>query len=335
MQLSNLPNKISVAFGTGGAKNTIPVASQIGITAGAASYTDGFPPLTRTTLAAGGVPPKGTDMNGVLFDMTAIARYMCAGGVFVYDADFSTAIGGYPKGAVILSAAGVRYRSLVDNNTVAPGGTGWIAAQAAGMVTVAASRTLTAAEAQNGMVLVSGNAGAITLTLPVSGNCDNGAIISFENVSIYPVTLAAGSGDVITTASAGVSTVVLAAGDTLSLAINVNGKSWQTVAGSAQLQYLPSFASSKIANGYQKLPSGLIIQWAQITQPDNGTPVLYGLTLPIAFPNGGLQGFITIGNQINAGAVYCSLEGLTANVASGYTVGPTISRTYRILVIGW
>ena len=58
MQLINAPGKLVLPFANAGAKNTIPTASQIGIVAGAASLTDGFPPLTRTPLAAGGVPPS-------------------------------------------------------------------------------------------------------------------------------------------------------------------------------------------------------------------------------------------------------------------------------------
>ena len=48
MQLINAPGKLVLPFAASGAKNAIPVASQIGIVAGAASLTDGFPPLTRT-----------------------------------------------------------------------------------------------------------------------------------------------------------------------------------------------------------------------------------------------------------------------------------------------
>ena len=66
MQSSSAPSKLTMPFANSGSKNTVPVPSQIGITAGAASYTDGFPPLTMTPVAAGGVPPSGLDMNGHL-----------------------------------------------------------------------------------------------------------------------------------------------------------------------------------------------------------------------------------------------------------------------------
>ena len=128
MQSTNAPGKLTLPFAASGAKNTIPVASQIPITAGAASYTDGFPPLTMTAVTAGGVPPSGQDMNGVLNEISAVALWLGAGGGFAYDAAFSAAVGGYPKGARVLRADGLGYwTNTVENNLSDPdtGGAGW------------------------------------------------------------------------------------------------------------------------------------------------------------------------------------------------------------------
>ena len=92
MQSSNIPAKIPLPFAYAAGpsyKNTIPTASQIGITNGKASLTDGFPPLTFTALSAGGVPPFGADFNGILNEITAIQQWQNAGGFFVYDSVFS------------------------------------------------------------------------------------------------------------------------------------------------------------------------------------------------------------------------------------------------------
>ena len=129
MQASNAPTKSAVPFANSGAKNTIPVASQIGITPGLASFTDGFPPLTMTPLAAGGVPPYGQDFNGILNFLSSAVRWAQAGGGYPYDAAFSTAVGGYPKGAILVAASGSgNWLNLVDNNTTNPdtGGANWI-----------------------------------------------------------------------------------------------------------------------------------------------------------------------------------------------------------------
>ena len=131
MQLTNAPGKLVLPFAQSGAKNEIPVDSQIGITAGAASLTDGFPPLTRTPLAAGGVPPSGLDMNGVLYELSAIIRWVNAGAGFVYDATFATDdnVAGYPKGARVLRSDGQGYWfNTADNNVTDPESTGAAAA---------------------------------------------------------------------------------------------------------------------------------------------------------------------------------------------------------------
>jgi len=112
------PTNLQKPFADSGTKNTIPVASQIGITNGAASYNDGFPPLTMTPIAAGGVPPRGGDMNGVLYDLSAHIHFLNAGGQYRWDSDLVTAVGGYPTGFVIQSDDGLgSYVSLVDSNT--------------------------------------------------------------------------------------------------------------------------------------------------------------------------------------------------------------------------
>jgi hypothetical protein len=149
MQASNAPAKIPLPFANSGTKNTIPTASQIAITPGAASLTDGFPPVTRTPIAAGGVPPFGADMNGILFEISANTQWENAGGFYPYDATFSTAIGGYPKGAVLAKVGNNGlWMSTVDNNTTNPdtGGAGWIdpfAGRLLGVQTFTSSSTYT------------------------------------------------------------------------------------------------------------------------------------------------------------------------------------------------
>jgi hypothetical protein len=102
----------------------IPNASQISITPGAASFADGFPPLTFLPLAAGGVPPFGQDINGILQAVTQWLIWLQAGGPIYYNAAFATAVGGYPKGAVVSSDAtlGVFWLNEADGNTTDPDG---------------------------------------------------------------------------------------------------------------------------------------------------------------------------------------------------------------------
>lgn len=131
MLSSDIPDKIPLPFAYSGTKNAIPTASQIGITPGAASLTDGFPPLTFTPVSAGGIPPSGADFNGIFNMITAVQQWQSAGGHFKYDSAFSTAIGGYPAGAILMSTDNkTQWLNLADNNTTDPdGGTpaNWIA----------------------------------------------------------------------------------------------------------------------------------------------------------------------------------------------------------------
>lgn len=165
MQLSNAPGKLLLPFANAGAKNTIPTASQIGITAGAASLTDGFPPLTRTPIAAGGVPPSGLDMNGILYALSAALRWAAAGGGYVFDNAFASDsnVNGYPKGARVLRSDGVGYwLNTVENNTTDPEGgsaAGWVPDLTNGVATIAmtnANVTLTALQYGKPLIVISG-----------------------------------------------------------------------------------------------------------------------------------------------------------------------------------
>lgn len=125
MKASDLPTRFNIpwANGAGGAYiRPIPEASQIGIQNGAASLTDGFPPLTFTPVNAGGVPPFGSDSNGILNQITSWSRWQGAGGPVVFDSDFSDAVGGYPKGATVFSVSvpGMSWLSTADDNGTDP-----------------------------------------------------------------------------------------------------------------------------------------------------------------------------------------------------------------------
>lgn len=152
MQSTNIPTKIPLpfAYAAGGTYiDPIPTASQIGVTDGRASLHDGFPPLTFQAISLGGVPPFGADFNGILNEITAITQWQQAGGMFVYDAAFSSTIGGYPKGAVLQKATlSGMWLSTVENNITNPdtGGAGWISANVQSFNTRTGAVTLTSAD---------------------------------------------------------------------------------------------------------------------------------------------------------------------------------------------
>ena len=167
MQLSNSPKKISLPFSASGSRANIPVASQIGIKDGAASYSDGFPPLTRTFITAGGKPPDGLEMNGILYEMSAILRWYSVSGGYQYDASFATSadVGGYPKGARLLRADGEGYWiNTADNNQTDPessgaSAAGWVPDFSGGSVTIpvtSSNVTLTPAQYAKNIIIITG-----------------------------------------------------------------------------------------------------------------------------------------------------------------------------------
>ena len=108
-----------VPFASQGDKNTIPVtpSTETGQT-NYASYQKGFPPVTMTPLVAGGLPPQGMDMNGILFALSSSIGFSQSGGLPTFNADFASTIGGYPQGAVLQSNDGASaYVSTIANNT--------------------------------------------------------------------------------------------------------------------------------------------------------------------------------------------------------------------------
>lgn len=132
MKRVDIPAKFNIPFGFGAGGSfirTIPEASQIGIQDGAASLTTGFPPLNFLPTGAGGVPPFGADVNGILFESTSWDRWFSAGGPLPWDSAFSAAAGGYAQGAVVQSTVtlGLFWFSIVDDNPTNPdtGGANW------------------------------------------------------------------------------------------------------------------------------------------------------------------------------------------------------------------
>jgi len=131
MQLSDIPAKFNIPFAASAGAGFIRDVPQAPTgTPGQASLTTGFPPENFQPVAAGGVPPFGSDFNGILNKSTAWNRWQGAGVAFPpYDATFQAAVGGYPKSALVSSLVEdlLIYYSLVDNNVTNPdtGGAGW------------------------------------------------------------------------------------------------------------------------------------------------------------------------------------------------------------------
>lgn len=184
MLSTDIPSVFNIPWADGATApyiHAVPEASQIGITPGAASLTDGFPPLNFLSYLAGGIPPFGNDFNGILNQVTAWLRWNQAGGLPRYNAAFQTAIGGYPSGAVLVNAtSNWLWVSTADSNVTNPdtGGAGWSPLtpryQAAGVPTGAingANQTYTLPQSPVGSiaVVINGLIATATVDYTLSG----------------------------------------------------------------------------------------------------------------------------------------------------------------------
>jgi hypothetical protein len=174
-----------------------------------------------------------------------------------------------------------------------------------GQVGYTASQSLSAAQCGS-YVYFYGTTAAQTITLPAIAGAINGAAISFANHASVPVTLKGNVAELINaqvsgSASSAANTLVLSPGD--SVICVSDGSIWQTFGETSTNQFPANLA----ANGWQKLPSGLIIQWGSSTS--SATPgAITNVALPLAASNGVLA---VIGSSSANGSQAASTGGAT------------------------
>ncbi|EAR8162922.1 hypothetical protein E2U39_20820 [Salmonella enterica] len=167
MNSSDIPSRLNKAFAINGLKNVISVDSSTTTdNSGTATFDKGFPPITMQPLSAGGIPPSGKDMNGVLFTSTLKQQWADAGGAYPFNQSFSTAIGGYPQGAVIPATnLSGQWLNLLDGNATNPEAadsstTGWVPLSFYGATNISGlsgvSITLNSLQAARDILILSG-----------------------------------------------------------------------------------------------------------------------------------------------------------------------------------
>ncbi|WP_244097656.1 gp53-like domain-containing protein [Burkholderia ambifaria] len=159
---------------------------------------------------------------------------------------------------------------------------------------------LTAAQAAGKLIYLLGASSYVT-TLPAASSMPAGTTISFLNTSGAVMTVACAGNDTIglnnpTTAAS----AALGNGDTMTLVAMADegNRAWQCVAGSILMGFQNVFGSVLGGNGYQKLPGGLILQWAT-----GGSDSLGNLTVanPIAFQSAVLGGIANEASPVGWG----------------------------------
>lgn len=270
MQISSPPTKIPVPFAISGLKNTIPLTTAGITTPGQASFDMGFPALTMQPISSGGIAPQGQDFNGVLYALSAVARWTCAGGIYGYDATFAsnTNVGGYPKLALLAKASGTGYWvNTVDNNTSDPdaSGAGWadlltfLTSGGGGSTggstnTYSSSTVLTYGTNVGNLILVAGSGG--TMTLPLANTTATGN---------NEIAFAVQGGSAVITAPAG-NTITLGNQTGLS-SVTLTGADWCVVKAISSTVWVikagtPLFATSNaFLAGRQGFTKQISVSW--------------------------------------------------------------------------
>lgn len=116
----SIPKFFQKAFAQNGGRQDVPVTGDT--SGGRATYDTGFPPVTRVPIVAGGIPPFGTDFNGILYDLSAAIQYLQSGVNFPFDQDFANAIGGYRVKAIVADPVDptILWQNNNANNTLPP-----------------------------------------------------------------------------------------------------------------------------------------------------------------------------------------------------------------------
>jgi hypothetical protein len=159
------------------------------------------------------------------------------------------------------------------------------------------------------------SASATVQTLPAASAVALGRQVEFLNIGAGVGTVQKVGSDTITINNTTVTALALGNGDTLTVESNgVNG--WIATGGSAKLASSGVYAASMAAPGYQKLPSGLIMQWgltAAIATGATGAVTTY----PIAYPNASWNVVATFSDAASLGtSTPCNVTNLTT---TGFT----------------
>lgn len=187
---------------------------------------------------------------------------------------------------------------------------------ARGFVSFTSNAALTAAHA--GMEIYASTSGsAITLTLPAANALPAGAKFRIYNTGVNNVIVSRVNADtiVVNNTTNTVTSVTLRAGDSIVLTSLGTGNLWYHGGGTAQSGNAGAFGSSLAGNGWQRLPSGLIIQWGTAVSSSSADVVV---TYPIAFPTAARSVTAILVNGAGSQPVFASIG---ANSGTSFAFG--------------
>lgn len=278
--------------------------------------------------ANGAIPAANIGLRGVWTAGTAGALTLPAVTSVPIGASFYIAAGG---AAVTISPNGGDEIFGTDNVSIGPvalsrgddvqitrGGAGWavtggsfalLRSRSLGVGSYKVARTenvggtLTAADA--GTCYVFSGTSAATVTLPLIADTLQGSVFEFINTGTANLTVQTAGSDQIDNGPTGVASIVIPPNQSLRLVRASASSLWHPVGITAQALG-STLQASLAASGWQRLPSGLILQWGTA----NGASATGTVTFPIAFPNSPLSIALTDGDNASA-----NVKAMAANIS--------------------
>ncbi|MCR2776575.1 gp53-like domain-containing protein [Enterobacter kobei] len=336
MNFTDIPARILKAFGLNGLKNTIPTDSSTSTdNNGVATFDKGFPPITMQPLSAGGIPPSGKDMNGILYALSLKEQWADAGMSYPFNSDFATAISGYPKGAVLLnSQQSGKWLNLTDGNSTSPesltgASTGWVPLDNYGVTNIAGlaatNVTLSSLQAAKERIVLTGTLTSnIAIIFPawmaswtVVNNCTGAFTVTCRTASGSGITAATGTTEKIYC-------------DGVNITRDFGTASQRNVGdGSGNIPDMSFFTLSKTPNGSIDLPGGIVIQWGNGSTASGSSSVNITFQKPFSATPFSIVVTDTGGSAKSYGVSTLSASGAT--ITSSNSTGTS---GFRYLAIG-
>lgn len=326
-----MPNNLyfDTIFGASGDRTSVPDATQ---PSGSVSYTQGYPITYSTAVASGGLDFPRAQHNQILYDVTAAIQSIQQNGAPFF---ITTAMNGgvdpfsYILGAIVSydDGGGLQvWVSTAADNTTIPGAAeaSWLPLTAPNSVVFTGGTSTGSANAQ----AIATNQGDFANT---AGN-----IVTFKaGIS--------GTGGATTLDVDSATGIPLKVADVAGLRNPVNleiksGCEYIGLSDGTNIQILNptlNFGSVISANGYQKLPSGLILQWGTSTNTGISTAVVFPLTFPTSILS--LQITVLSGDltDLNKNS-YGSYAGTTTSGFNWGSVNPSgINSTPGSVLMNW
>ncbi|WP_431477842.1 gp53-like domain-containing protein [Massilia eburnea] len=272
--------------------------------------------------AVAGIP--ATDLEDSWFD--SVQEELCA----IIEAA-GLALDGSNRAQLLaaLRAAGVFQTAVLGDRTTKPATCAFVQQEMGGFSnysSIAASRSLTSADIGQALWF---SAAGFTLTLPTPASLGiplGKAVTVFGNG--YTGSIVAGNGAAINFTSVNDGAMSIKPGQSATF-VAVSTTTWQVISATAAMSKNADFAASLAVSGYQKLPSGLIIQWGQVTSVAN-TQVSFNY--PIAFPT---TAFALTCSVFNSSAGFVGAMGQAVGATSGNVLAQASGVLIQWIALGY